>query len=235
MVDPKVLIGVITGEYARRADFYDYYNLMIKPNNSMALFCHDRSPAKGRNLIIQAAIDHDCTHILFLDDDMAYKEDTLMKLLAHDKEAVTGLYLSRAYPHQPMIFDAFDEDGKAMFSYLNETTPPLRRVVAAGFGCVLIKVEALKQMEKPWVRLGELDAQEWCDDIGFFWRYFQLGLDLFCDTTVQVGHIGTVVIYPKFQDGRWLVGYDTSGSGMISTPLVNPGEEYKMVGSDGTS
>ncbi len=235
MVDSRVLIGAITGEYARRADFYDYYNLLLKPEGSMALFCHDRSPAKGRNMIIEAAIQHDCTHILFLDDDMAYPADTLNKLLAHNKDAVTGLYLSRAYPHQPLIFDDFDDEGKALFSYLTETTPPLKKVVAAGFGCVLIKVEALKQMEKPWVRLGELDAQEWCDDIGFWWRYYKAGLKLYCDTTVRVGHIGTVSIWPKLENGQWLVGYDTSGNGMISTPLVNPNQEYTMVANDGTS
>jgi hypothetical protein len=235
MVDPKVLIGVITGEYGRRADFYDYYNLMEKPEGSMALFCHDRSPAKGRNMIIQTAIEQGCTHILFLDDDMAYPANTILKLLAHDKDAVTGLYLSRAYPHQPLIFDEFDEDGKALYSYLTETTPPLKKVVAAGLGCVLIKVEALQKMEPPWVRLGELDIQEWCDDIGFFWRFYKAGLELYCDTTLHIGHIGTVSIWPKFVNGQWVVGYDTSGKGMISTPMVNPGQEYTVVNNDGTS
>lgn len=235
MVDSKVLIGAVTGEYARRADFYDYLNLMTKPTNSLLLLCHDRSPAKGRNMIIDAAIQHDCTHVFFLDDDMAFPADILSKLLAHDKDAITGLYLSRAYPHQPLIFDDFGDDGKALYSYLDENTPPLKKIAAAGLGCVLIKIEILKQMEKPWVRLGELDSQEWCDDIGFWWRYYKAGFELYCDTTIRVDHIGTVKVCPRFEGGRWLVGYDTAGNGLISTPLVNPGVEYTVGNSDGAS
>ena len=74
----------------------------------MQLLCHDRSPAHGRNLIVEAAKEFNCTHILFVDDDMAYKPESLEQLLSHDLDIVTGLYLSRAFPHQPLIFDLID-------------------------------------------------------------------------------------------------------------------------------
>lgn len=222
MVDPKVLIGASTGEFARRADFYDYYNLLTKPPNSIAMFCHDRSPAKARNLIIEQALIHNCTHVLLIDDDMAFKENALTQLLSHDLPIVTGLYFSRAYPHQPLIFEYADEDGACLYAYLDGTESRLKKIVAAGLGFCLVNTEVFRKMEKPWVRLGELDPQEWCDDIGFFKRVREAGFEIYCDTECLIGHIGSVCTWPVKQGKDWLIGYDTGGAGMISTPVVNP-------------
>lgn len=223
----KVLIGVSTGEYARRADFYDYYNLLIKPPESAVILAHDRSPARNRNLIIQAGLENDCSHILLIDDDMAYKPDSLLKLLEHDVDIVSGLYLSRAYPHQPIIFDIADEDGSCFPMYLIDNEFGLRPIVAAGFGFLLLKTEIFSKLEKPYVRLGELNQEEWCDDIGFFNRVRKANIQSYCDMNVQVGHMGTMIIWPnRNEKGQWMTGYDTNGTGIINTPQVNPDYSY---------
>lgn len=224
----KILIGVSTGEYARRADFYDYFNMLKKPDNSLILFSHDRSPAHARNIIAQTALEHNCSHVLFIDDDMAYKPEALYQLLEHNKDVVSGLYLGRAYPHQPLIFDLADDDGKCLYAYLEGNESRLIPIVNCGLGFVLIKTEVFKNLEKPWVRLGELDPQEWCDDIGFFNRVRNAGFELYCDTECRVGHIGTMIVWPVYKDGAWYTGYDTGGKGMISTPQIEPGVEYTI-------
>ena len=230
MVPNKTLIGVSTGEYARRADFYDYYNLLTKPPECAVLFGHDRSPAKNRNMLIKAAQDNDCTHILLIDDDMAYRSDALLKLLEHDVDIVSGLYLSRAYPHQPFIFDLADEDGSACPMYLMGNEPRLVPMVAAGFGFLLIKMTVFEKLEKPYVRLGELDSEQWCDDIGFFHRVRKASItSMFCDTEVMVGHMGTMIIWPnKDKKGNWMTAYDTNGTGAINTPQINPNVAYEF-------
>jgi len=229
-VDTKVLIGVPTEEYARRSDFYDYFNLMHKPAGSVVLFCHERSPAKSRNILIEQAEKCNCTHVLFIDDDMAYPADGLTKLLENaDKDIVSGLYFSRAFPHQPLIFDVADENGACLHMYLEEDTPRIVPIVAAGFGFLLVNLESIRRMEKPYVRLGELDPQEWCDDIGFFNRARKAGLQAYCDTEIRVGHIGTMIIWPNKLDGKWYSGYDTTGIGisgqngrlMVNAPQAN--------------
>ncbi len=221
VLNSKVLIGVITQEYSRRADFYDYYNLLEKPSDTMALFCHDRSPAKGRNLIVEQAIIHECSHILFIDDDMAYKSNSLNQLLEHDKDIVSGLYLSRAYPHQPLIFTNFDTDGHAFFASLNGYEERLIKIAAAGLGFCLIRISVFNRLEKPWFRLGELDSEEWCDDIGFFNRVWKYGIQSYCDTECMVGHMGTMIIWPnRTAEGKWMTGYDTNGKSMLNTPQI---------------
>ena len=223
-MDTKVLIGVATGEYSRRADFYDYIHMLEKPANSMMLFCHDRTPASSRNAIFEQALEHNCTHVLLIDDDMTFPSDALIRMLAHDKDIVSGLYLGRAYPHQPIIFTELDETGHAFFIYMEDELPELLPIEAAGFGFVLIKTNVIKKMERPWVRLGEIDNTQWCDDIGFFFRAKPLGVKSFCDTTIRCGHIGTVVIVPQYDEKKrkWYTGYDTCGKGMVTTPQIPP-------------
>lgn len=229
------MIGVSTQEYSRRADFYDYFNLLDKPEGSIVLFSHDRSPAKSRNIIAEEALKYDCSHVLFIDDDMAFRSDALKQLIQHNVDIVTGLYLSRAYPHTPLIFEGEDDDG-AFPIYLDESG--LVPITAAGLGFILIKTDVFKVMEKPWVRLGELNPQEWCDDIGFFIRVRKAGFKMFCDTNCQLGHMGTMIIWPNKINDEWFAGYDTQGIGMnqsnarqmINVPLVNKSIEYEFQG-----
>jgi hypothetical protein len=229
MVSNKVLIGVATGEYARRADFYDYYHMLIKPENSGLILGHDRSPAHNRNLIIQAAIDNEFTHVLLIDDDMAYKPEALVQLLRHDVDIVSGLYLRGSYPHPPNVFDLADEDGAAFPMYLTPDKQGLVPIVAAGFGFLLVKIEVFKKLEKPYVRLGELNPEEWCDDIGFFKRVREAGIQSYCDLDVQIGHMRTMIIWPnKDKNGDWMTGYDTNGTGAINTPQITPIPKYEF-------
>ncbi len=226
MVENKTLIGVITVDHVRRPDFYDYFNQMDKPKNAIIAFNHDRSPAHGRNQLIDAAKENDCTHILFIDDDMALKPNSMMTILEHDKDIISGLYLSRAYPHIPLAFDLADEDGSACPMYLMGIEPRLTPIVAAGFGFLLVKMSVFDKLTKPYVRLGELDAEQWCDDIGFFKRVREAKIESFCDMNVPVGHMGNMIIWPNKVSGKWMTGYDTGGTGMLNTPQINPDVAY---------
>ena len=233
MVDTKVLLAYITKDYISRSDFYDYMNLMIKPHNSMQAPSHDRSPAHGRNVLIQHALDNNFTHILFMDDDVVPKPDALIQLLEHDLDIVSGLYLSKAYPHEPIVFDVADEEGACLPMYLDSDNQRLRQVVAAGLGFCLIKTHVFRVMAKPWIRLGELDPQEWCDDLGFFKRVREAGFKIYCDTECLIGHIGSMIIRPnKQKDGKWYTGYDTGGRGMINTLQTISMSEVKEVGDN---
>src|SRR5258706_7350361 len=227
MVDAKVLVGIPTEEYSRRADFYDYLNLLIKPPGSFQLLAHDRSPAHNRNIIVEQALIHDCTHVLFIDDDQAPKPNALMQLLEHDKDIVSGLYLRREYPHQPLIFDVADDEGACLYVYLDGEEKRLKPIVAAGLGFCLIKTSVFQELEKPWFRLGELAPDQWCDDIGFFKRVREANIESYCDMECRVGHIGTMIIWPNKVDGKWYTGYDTNGKdGMLNTPQINPEVKY---------
>jgi len=222
LVQIKVMIGIPTVEYARRADFYDYVDLMQKPDGTVISRVHGQSPARGRNLIIDEALKYGCTHIFFVDDDVLLPPDTLLKLLARDKDIITGLYLMRNHPHQPIIFDVAMPDGRCMNHFLNEGESGVIEVVACGLGSCLIKTSIFEKLEKPYIRLGELEQDHWCDDIGFFQRVRKAGLKIHCDLDCPVGHIASVAIWPNKINGKWHVSYDTMGRATVDIPAFNP-------------
>lgn len=214
----KVLITVPTADQARQAHFYDYFNLIRKPEGTAISFIHGQSPARNRNLAIQQAIDHECTHILFIDDDTAPPPDILEKLIAHDKDIVGGLALMRSFPHQPILFDFADSEGRCKHHFLEDGEAGLVECVALGLGCALIKTDVFKNLEKPWVRLGELEKDHWCDDIGLYRRVRQKGYKIYCDLTVLVGHMQQVIVWPIYQNGKWYTSYDTRGTQQVLIP-----------------
>jgi len=224
MVDEKVLIGVATGGgMPKRPDFYDYLGMLKRPPVSYDLRCHERSPAQARNMIIGAAQDHNCDRVLFIDDDMGFAPDSLMKLLQHDVDIVSGLYLGKAFPHPPMVFDLADpETGACMPMYLFDHITGLQPTVAAGFGFLLVKLSVFDKLEKPYVRLGELDPEQWCDDIGLFNRIRKVGIQSYVDTDVWIDHIGTCMYKPMRHEGKWYTGYDSGGKEIVPVPQIKP-------------
>jgi glycosyltransferase involved in cell wall biosynthesis len=224
---PKILVAVPTLEMARRADFYSHMDLIDVPANVEVLKqrMHGQSPAKGRNLAIERAQENACTHILFIDDDVYPPFNIIEKLLAHDKDIVTALYLARHYPHRPYLFCRENPDGSHIWKHLHPDETGLIEVTNAGLGACLIKMSVFDKLEKPYVRLGELEADNWCDDIGLFNRCRKVGFKLYADLDCFCGHAAGVVIFPERRDGKWWTTYyTTSGEGraLIAQPEPNP-------------
>jgi GT2 family glycosyltransferase len=180
---------------------------------------HGQSPAQNRNAIAKAALEHDCTHILFIDDDQAFEKDALTKLLVHsDKDVVSALYLMRNFPHYALAFDELRPNGYCKHMFLTPDKQGLVEVVNCGFGFVLIKTDVFRALEQPWVRLGELDKDGWCDDIGFFNRVQEAGFKIYCDLSICIGHTINLVMWPRFIGGSWQTVYVTQTGQQFQFP-----------------
>lgn len=221
----RVLVGVPTAEMARRAAFYDYYHALQLPVGTMASFVHGQSIAYNRNLLVKQAIDNGCSHIFFLDDDVAFKPDTLIKLICHNVDMVTALMLRRDYPHLPLIFDEFREDGSAKQIFLNGHSG-LIPISASGLGCCLIKCKVFSKLEEPFFRFGEIEKDGLSEDFGFFKRVQELGLQHYCDTDVTVGHFTNVTVWPKANVlGSWVTNYENNNAVVGFPAMQKPKEE----------
>lgn len=233
-VTGKIMICVPTAEFARRADFYDYFNALDKPNGTMITFSHGQSPARNRNIMIRLALQNNATHILFLDDDMSFKPDLLKRLLSHNLDIVSGLYVMRNYPHLPVMFDEKMNDGKCKFKFLRPDVRGVVEVVNIGLGACLIKTDVFRQMcgdndpEKfCWITLGEAEADHWSDDISFFNRVSKMGIKMHVDTDARCGHVITAIITPEFDEdkGGWFTTYNTASPEMFQVPQRTPTKE----------
>lgn len=224
-MEKKILIGLSTGEYVRRADFIPHFIGLLRPVGSATMTVHGQSPASSRNAIIEAAFKNDFTHIFFLDDDMVPPANTLEKLMAHDVDIVSALYLSRAFPHRPVFFDQALDDGYNKHYSLVPGAKGLIKGTNCGFGAVLISIEVFKKLEQPYVRLGEIVADGWCDDIGFFNRCRAVGYDVYCDLDAPVGHMGTMTMWPEVHDGKWMTNYKQQNGNVLINQNVQTKEE----------
>ncbi len=208
----KIMIGVPTAELTRRGDFYDCFLALDKPEGTMIMFARGQSPASNRNAIIKAALENECTHILFLDDDLIFNPDILHRLLKHDKDIITGLYLMRSYPHYPIVFDKAYEDGKCRFMLLKDLTSEVIEVENCGLGICLIKIEVFKSMQHPWITLGEIEKDGWCDDVAFFNKVRKLEFKIHCDLTTHAGHTINMTIWPTKVENGWNTSFvETTG------------------------
>lgn len=239
MTEPKILIIIPTQEVARRADFYDYVDQLHRPEGTIQIRPHGQSPARNRNMAIEEALKLECTHCFFVDDDVVLRPDALLRLLAHDKDMVCGLYLMRNYPHLPIMFDESYNDGRCLFSFLKPGRQGLVEAVNTGLGCALIKTDVFRKMEKPWIRIGQLEKDHWCDDIDFFNRARNdYGYKLYVDLEVQAGHMIHTTIFPhRDAEGNWHTAYSTTHNEAFTVPQQWPSEEEvrKQIGELGVT
>lgn len=182
--------------------------LYLEKGNCSVLFKPNSLIYDARNLISLTAIENNIDRVLWLDSDMMFQPDTLKRLHADLDDAssierpqmVTGLYFKRDGTGTPVIYRELDEpttdeNGNPVRHIQEYTYYPKDSVFTVngcGFGCVLTSVKLLK---KVWDKFGPAFAPfPWAgEDISFCYRVKQLGYDIWCDSRVKCGHIGTYV------------------------------------------
>lgn len=147
----------------------------------------------ARNLIVKEALEQKCDYIFWIDDDMVIKSDVniVEKLMAHDKDIVAPLFFARSYPFIPMIFKRKTWGTKfCVYDNIMDYPKGLLKVDGIGFGCVLTKVEMFKKLKQPYFWANEVFGE----DLFFCENATRAGIEIYCDTTIDVGHIGAPVV-----------------------------------------
>ena len=146
----------------------------------------------NRWLAGQQAIQTDCDYLWLMDNDMSIPIDALPRLLESQKDIICADYSYRRLPLMSTV-KVLDENGQ--IAIWDRTTPDSSRPFpchATGFGCMLIKVSALQRIPQPWFALswgpdGGLDKT---DDVWFCEQAKKVGIETWCDPTLDVYHIG---------------------------------------------
>ena len=165
----------------------------------------------ARNGLAKQAVTEGFDRILWLDSDMDFSPDLMERLSAdldEGREFVTGLYFTRKVPIKPNIFEScgyFHDDEKDevtplavnYFKYPKDTIFP---IAACGFGGVMMTTDLVKRVgEKfglpfsPILGFGE--------DLSFCSRARQLGVELYCDSRIKMGHVGLGTITEETYEG----------------------------------
>lgn len=199
----RVAVGVSCGELARYSIFFDSLMHVRGVNNENVLLHPSAVISRNRNRIAERAIAEGYDAVWYVDDDQVFSPPTLEKLIAADKDIVSGLYLKREVPFTPQVYDREDENGAVFPRLLKHGERGLVKAVATGAGCLLVKTKVFQAMEKPWWRLGQLDKEEWSDDVDFCRRARAADFDIWADLDVLVGHQMNTTIWPAVQADGW--------------------------------
>lgn len=148
-----------------------------------------------RNSIVRKAMEEDCTHILWLDSDMIFPPDTLLRLYQHGLPIVGAGYAQRNTPSKPVCAK------NGFWVYTEEHSTGLERVDFLGTGCLLTEVEVFRHLPEPWFMLGwnETKKRTVGEDVYFCRKAASIGAytHIDHDLTKEIGHVGKYVFTYK--------------------------------------
>ena len=163
----------------------------------------------SRNILSLYAIEHGFDNVMWLDSDMLFPANIITKLEAYNMDMVTGLYVKRHEPIAPVIYDELEEPERddmgrlvgKIHPYMDYPHNAFFPVAGCGFGCVMTSVKLLKEV---WDKYGPaFTPYPWAgEDLSFCHRVNQLGHQIYCDSSVSCGHVGTFVYTEKLLTGR---------------------------------
>lgn len=154
----------------------------------------------ARNTLAKQAVIENYDRVLWLDSDMDFSPDLLKRLSAdmdEGRELVSGLYFKRKTPIKPVIYkemgyyhsDIDDSVTPTAICYEDYPRDSIFQIAGAGFGGALVSVDLIRRVAEkfgqpfsPLMGFGE--------DLSFCARVTQLGVPMYCDSRVKMGHIG---------------------------------------------
>jgi hypothetical protein len=212
--DMKVAIGIPGSEEARWSAFYQaLWRVRGVTRDNVIATTDGDNVAANRNKIGLSAMAAGYDAVWYVDNDQICSTDTLKRLLSHDKDIVSGLYLRRRPPLTPVCFDQEDEVGYVSPRLLNPGDRGLVEVKAVGAGCLLVKRAVFEAVKWPWWRLGQIHPQEFSEDLYFCREARKAGFSIWCDLDCLVGHQAVVTVWPQRDSyGEWktVIGQGTA-------------------------
>lgn len=145
----------------------------------------------NRQLIAEAAIEAGSKYLIFIDADMVFTPDSISRLIKHNKDIVGANYYTRVTPSVATIKL---DDGKGGYKEgVTVVEKGLFQCAAVGAGFMLINLECLKKIPKPWFDFETINGDIVGEDVYFCKKARQYGVEIWCDSTIKIGHIGSFV------------------------------------------
>ena len=149
----------------------------------------------ARDICVDTAIKEDFDYLMFIDSDIEFEPDAMLKLLDRNKDIVTGIYYKRGGDHSPVVYRHIAplEVGTRKVTCVTETDVdrPFFKVEGCGMGFCLIKVEVFKKLlEKYPTCFTPIDGLG--EDLSFCYRAIQEGYEIWADGEIPLNHWGEI-------------------------------------------
>jgi hypothetical protein len=165
----------------------------------MPVFTKDAHLSQGRNRLFEMAYRNECD-LLFIDSDMEFEPSAYDELVKTPGEVITAVCHKRSYPYTPCVFNI---NCLNQLQHLDNIPNRIFKLDAAGMAFCLIRKkaiqafspEAIKIVGKPFNHSTNKDGNELEEDMSFCMRLKTLGIDIWANPFIRVGHISERAIY----------------------------------------
>lgn len=186
----KILIAVPTAKYVETETMKSIYDQILPPGFETELqFFFGYQIDQIRNLIANWIVNGDYDYLFSVDSDVIFAPDTLIRMLNHDKDLVSGVYRQRL-PNQ--VLEVYDLQQR---NIPPESLPQnqLIEIGGCGFGCLLAKKQMFVDVGYPQFEyhsaINHKDTVS--EDNDFCLKARQKGYRLYADTSIICGHKGS--------------------------------------------
>ena len=166
---------------------------------------------RGRNILTAMFLERDCSHLMYIDADIEYQADDLLRMMAYDKPIMAAAYPKKALPIQYAINFKFINQEKKQIRIENGAV----EVLDASTGFFLVKREVVEKMMQAYPELhyrndSNIDEKfnKYCysffdtihdpednrylsEDYTFCRRWQKLGGEIWLDPNTKLNHVGT--------------------------------------------
>lgn len=166
---------------------------------------------ESRHKLIDIALAGEFDQILWLDSDMVFDPLLFKRFTEHinqGKEMVCGVYFGRKAPIRPMIYKRCESEmrdgglwpvAEHYDDYPEDSVFP---VAACGFGAVMMSLPMLRRVKERYP-IPFFPAEGFGEDLAFCLRARELGVTIWADSSIKLGHTGTAIyteaVYKKIQ------------------------------------
>ena len=188
----RILIAIPTAKYIEPETMKSIYDQIIPEGYQTEFqFFYGYQIDQIRNLIANWMENKDYDYLFSVDSDIIFPPDTLIRLLDHDKDLVTGIYRQRL-PNQTL--EVYDQNLQNI-PIENLPNNSLIEIGGCGFGCVLVKKKLFVKIGYPqFVYHSAIDHKDTFSEDNYFCKAArENGFQLYADTSLFCGHKGTHV------------------------------------------
>ena len=153
----------------------------------------------ARNNLARQAIKSEADFVLWLDSDMVFAPNLLQRMLKtcldNKIDFLTAVCFRRKPPYTPCLFDRLDKiDKGASYSALMSVPDGLFKVGGCGFAGVLMSTDVLMSVAAKFGGRMFDPLEGFGEDVSFCWRARQCGYDIWCDSSIELGHVGNIIV-----------------------------------------
>jgi hypothetical protein len=152
-----------------------------------------------REKLIEEAIKVESDYVLWLDSDMMFPSNVVLRLLSHNKDIVACNYMKRSIPMKTVAYtDLNNWDSWVPL----EPKEELVKVQGVGMGCMLMKTKVFQDLIKPYFEFRyKEDTQDWFgEDFILLDKLQKNNYEIYIDTilSMDIKHMGIYAFGVKY-------------------------------------